>query len=211
MTTTLELEELTLALDLRAIAPAHAVAMAADLAGLALPAGSIVRGVTSTLCEFHVGHRLELSVPTAAGYAVAALERRQLTPAHPVEWTLSYQQRAGSSNRTHHRGDAGTHDGEDGEVTCGDRRDGTEQVGGEIGGGALRGGGDERSSGSEGAMSMSDYEQMVADCEARESRLTEWEADFIQSLRERIDAGRGVTDRQAEMLDRVWTRATSKG
>ncbi len=108
---TLELEELALAfpvsLDLRAIATPHALAMAADLAGLALPAGSIVRGVTSTLCEFHVGHRLELSVPTAAGYAVAALERRQLTPAHPVEWTLSYQQRAGSSNRTHHRGDAG--------------------------------------------------------------------------------------------------------
>ncbi len=60
-------------------------------------------------------------------------------------------------------------------------------------------------------MSMSDDEQMVADCEARESRLTEWEADFIQSLRERIDAGRGLTDRQAEMLDRVWTRATHKG
>jgi hypothetical protein len=60
-------------------------------------------------------------------------------------------------------------------------------------------------------MSMSDDEQMVADCEARESRLTEWEADFIQSLRERLDARRSLTDRQAETLDRIWTRATSKG
>lgn len=60
-------------------------------------------------------------------------------------------------------------------------------------------------------MSVSDDEQMVADCEARESRLTEWEADFIQSLRERIDAGRSLTDKQAETLDRVWTRVTHKG
>lgn len=97
-----EFEELALALpvslDLRAIATPHALAMATDLAGLALPAGSIVRGVTSTLCEFHVGHRLELAIATPAGIAVAALERRQLTDAHAVTWELSYRQRAGSSN-----------------------------------------------------------------------------------------------------------------
>lgn len=97
-----EFEELALAfpvpLDLRTIAPAHAVAMATDLAGIALPAGSIVQGVDVTLAEWHIGHRLELSVPTAAGYAVAALERRQLTDEHPVTWELSYRQRAGSSN-----------------------------------------------------------------------------------------------------------------
>lgn len=108
---TLELEELTLAfpvsLDLRAIATPHALAMAADLAGLALPAGSIVRGVTSTLCEFHVGHRLELSVPTAAGYAVAALTREQLTDAHPVTWELTYRRRAGSSDVDRHKADTG--------------------------------------------------------------------------------------------------------
>lgn len=56
-----------------------------------------------------------------------------------------------------------------------------------------------------------EHETMVADCEARESRLSEWESEFIQSLRERIDAGRSLTDKQAETLDRIWTRATSKG
>ncbi len=85
-------------LDLRTIAPAHAVAVADDLAGLALPAGSRVRGVTSTLCEFHIGHRIELAIATPAGIAVAALERRQLTDEHPVTWELSYRQRAASSN-----------------------------------------------------------------------------------------------------------------
>ena len=98
MTTTLELEELTLALDLRAIAPAHAVAMAADLAGLALPAGSRVRGVTRTLCEFHIGHALELAIATPAGLAVARLTREQLTDEHPVTWELTYRRRAGSSD-----------------------------------------------------------------------------------------------------------------
>ncbi len=56
-----------------------------------------------------------------------------------------------------------------------------------------------------------EHETMIADCEARESRLSEWESEFIQSLRERIDAGRSLTDKQAETLDRVWTRATHKG
>lgn len=56
-----------------------------------------------------------------------------------------------------------------------------------------------------------EHETMVADCEARESRLTEWEQGFVQSMRERLDARRSLTDRQAETLDRIWTRATSKG
>lgn len=111
MTATLELEELTLAfpvsLDLRAIATPHALAMAADLAGLALPAGSIVRGVTVTLAEFHVGHRLELGIATAAGVAVAALTREQLTDAHPVTWELTYRRRAGSSDVDRHKAGTG--------------------------------------------------------------------------------------------------------
>ena len=111
MSATLELEELTLAfpvsLDLRAIATPHALAMAADLAGLALPAGSIVRGVTVTLAEFHVGHRLELGIATAAGVAVAALTREQLTDAHPVTWELTYRRRAGSSDVDRHKAGTG--------------------------------------------------------------------------------------------------------
>ena len=111
MSATLELEELTLAfpvsLDLRAIATPHALAMAADLAGLALPAGSIVRGVDVTLSAWHVGHRLELGIATAAGVAVASLTREQLTDAHPVTWELTYRRRAGSSDVDRHKADTG--------------------------------------------------------------------------------------------------------
>jgi hypothetical protein len=53
--------------------------------------------------------------------------------------------------------------------------------------------------------------QLLADCEARESRLTEWERGFVQSLRERVDAGRGLSTKQAEMLDEIWERATARG
>lgn len=112
MTTTLELEELALPfpvpLDLRTIAPAHAVAMATDLAGLALPAGSRVRGVTRTLCEFHIGHALELAIATPAGLAVARLTREQLTDEHPVTWELTYRRRSGSSDVERIGPDAGT-------------------------------------------------------------------------------------------------------
>lgn len=58
---------------------------------------------------------------------------------------------------------------------------------------------------------MTDDEQMIADCEARESHLTEWEQGFVQSLRDQVDRGRALTDRQAETLERVWARVTHKG
>jgi len=106
--TELELEELALplpvALDIHAIAPPHALAMASDLAGLFLPAGTAVRGDSVMLCEFRVGHALELVVPTPAGPARARLERRQLTDDHPVTWELSYRRRAGSSDVDNYKG-----------------------------------------------------------------------------------------------------------
>ena len=33
--------------------------------------------------------------------------------------------------------------------------------------------------------------QMVTDCKARESRLSEWEAEFVDSIRRRLDRGFG--------------------
>ena len=53
--------------------------------------------------------------------------------------------------------------------------------------------------------------QMVADCEARESRLSEWEANFIDSIRHQLARGRALTERQAETLDRIWNKATERG
>jgi hypothetical protein len=56
-----------------------------------------------------------------------------------------------------------------------------------------------------------EHQQLVADCEARESRLTEWEATFIDSIRRQLERGAGLTPRQDETLASIWEKATEKG
>ena len=52
---------------------------------------------------------------------------------------------------------------------------------------------------------------MVEDCEKRESRLTEWEAGFIDSIRHQLEAERPLSEKQAEALDKIWEQATARG
>lgn len=52
---------------------------------------------------------------------------------------------------------------------------------------------------------------LIADCEARESRLSDWEAGFIDSIKAQITDGRGLTERQAATLEKIWDKATEKG
>ena len=53
--------------------------------------------------------------------------------------------------------------------------------------------------------------QMIADCEARESRLTEWEQGFIDSLSKQIERGRSLTEKQDETLNKIWDKVTENG
>lgn len=55
------------------------------------------------------------------------------------------------------------------------------------------------------------YIQLIDDCEKRESKLTDWERSFIDSLRRQIENGRRPTPRQTETLDGVWEKATARG
>jgi hypothetical protein len=57
----------------------------------------------------------------------------------------------------------------------------------------------------------SEYLQLIEDCEQRESRLTEWDAGFIDSLRSQIENGRAPSPKQIEKLDEIWERATARG
>lgn len=57
----------------------------------------------------------------------------------------------------------------------------------------------------------SEYRQLVDDCEARESRLTDWQRGFIDSIRDRLDKGVPLSARQIETLDDIWERVTAKG
>ena len=58
---------------------------------------------------------------------------------------------------------------------------------------------------------MSDAMQLIEDCEARESRLSDWDAQFIDSLRHQIEAGRSLSEKQDSKLNEIWERATAKG
>ena len=49
---------------------------------------------------------------------------------------------------------------------------------------------------------------MVEDCEKRESKLSDWERGFIDSIKNQLQAGHALTARQAETLDAIWERVT---
>lgn len=58
---------------------------------------------------------------------------------------------------------------------------------------------------------MSDTDEhltMINDCEDRESKLTDWERDFISSLPEAIDKYGSLTEKQADKLETIWERIT---
>lgn len=56
-----------------------------------------------------------------------------------------------------------------------------------------------------------EYLQMIDDCEKRESRLTEWERGFIDSVRAQLERERSLSQKQTETLDQIWDRATARG
>ena len=56
-----------------------------------------------------------------------------------------------------------------------------------------------------------EHEQMVEDCEARSEHLSEWELGFIDSLSRYLGSGGFLSDKQAEKLDGIWERITTKG
>lgn len=53
-----------------------------------------------------------------------------------------------------------------------------------------------------------DTEQMITDCENRESKLSDWERGFIDSLRHALERGKSLTDKQQAKLDDIWERVT---
>jgi len=57
----------------------------------------------------------------------------------------------------------------------------------------------------------SEYVQLIDDCEARESRLTDWDRGFLDSVRQRLVLGCSLSPKQIEKLDEIWERATARG
>lgn len=58
------------------------------------------------------------------------------------------------------------------------------------------------------SISMDEWSTLVEDCENREQRLSDWERQFIDSIRRQLDAGRPLTTKQADTLSNIWDKIT---
>lgn len=53
-----------------------------------------------------------------------------------------------------------------------------------------------------------DIAQMIEDCEARDSKLSEWEQQFIDSIGRQLSRTGGLSQKQTERLEQIWERIT---
>jgi hypothetical protein len=57
-------------------------------------------------------------------------------------------------------------------------------------------------------MDADDIPAYIADCEARESKLSDWERSFIQSISEQFAKTGSLSTKQMERLDEIWEKVT---
>jgi hypothetical protein len=50
--------------------------------------------------------------------------------------------------------------------------------------------------------------QMIEDCENRETKMSEWEQQFIDSISIQVGRGNALTGKQVQTLERIWNRVT---
>lgn len=53
-----------------------------------------------------------------------------------------------------------------------------------------------------------DIAQMIEDCEARDSKLSEWEQQFIDSIGRQLAKTGSLSPKQQERLEAIWERIT---
>ena len=57
-----------------------------------------------------------------------------------------------------------------------------------------------------------EYKEMIADCEYREKKTSNWEKDFLASLQEHLDDQTKVLSaKQIDKLNDIWERVTARG
>lgn len=56
-----------------------------------------------------------------------------------------------------------------------------------------------------------EWSQMIEDCMERESRLSTWEAEFIDSVANQLARKGSLSEKQDVILNKIWEKATEKG
>lgn len=59
-----------------------------------------------------------------------------------------------------------------------------------------------------GAIVNDEHATMIEDCEKRESKLSDWERSFVDSISMQLSKGFSLSPKQAEALDTIWDRVT---
>lgn len=57
-------------------------------------------------------------------------------------------------------------------------------------------------------MEDSNLSLMIKDCLKRESKLTEWEQEFISNCYNKLENGKYLTPKQINIIDLIWERIT---
>ncbi|MEX2282253.1 MAG: hypothetical protein WEE89_07200 [Gemmatimonadota bacterium] len=53
-----------------------------------------------------------------------------------------------------------------------------------------------------------EIDQMIADCEKREGKLSDWERGYLDSLSVQLGRGQALTPKQDAKLTEIWDRVT---
>jgi hypothetical protein len=53
---------------------------------------------------------------------------------------------------------------------------------------------------------LRDWDYYCSHCQDFVGRLTDWERDFVESIRERLDSGQELSERQAEKLEQIYCK-----
>lgn len=56
-----------------------------------------------------------------------------------------------------------------------------------------------------------EQDKLITDIENRGDNLTEWESNFIQSIREKFNSGYFLTEKQLAILNKIWDKVIAKG
>ena len=56
-----------------------------------------------------------------------------------------------------------------------------------------------------------EYQTLLEDCRKRDHMLSAWDADFLDSIEDRLNRNNTLTTKQVEKLEEIWNKATSKG
>lgn len=59
-------------------------------------------------------------------------------------------------------------------------------------------------------ISNEDFQAMLIDCERRIQKLEDWEAAFVKSIRSELNQGVNPNQRQKQIIDKLWDKATEK-